>query len=220
MSQSTYYSHPRPQMRAFVPSTARRLLDIGCGDGAFAAGLIAERAEQGLDLEVWGIEQDPTAASRAMAHLHDVRCGDASALLADLPAGHFDCVVMNDVIEHIAWPEPLLRDLPRLLAPGGHLVTSMPNVRHFPHLWNLVVHGDWEYRDEGILDRTHLRFYTRDSMRRLLERCGFRVVRQDGINPTSSWRWRLFDLLTLGRARDMRYLQFACQSVPAGEVAS
>ncbi|MEZ4386637.1 MAG: class I SAM-dependent methyltransferase [Candidatus Krumholzibacteriia bacterium] len=217
MSQSSYYSHPRPQMRAFVPASARRILDIGCGDGAFAAGLRAERLAQGLDLEAWGIEQDPDAAARALSHLSEVRCGDAGEVIDELPAGYFDCVVLNDVIEHIAWPEPLLRGLHRLLAAGGCLVASVPNVRHFPHVWNLVVHGDWEYRDEGILDRTHLRFYTRRSLRHLLERCGFRVVRQEGINPTGSLGWRMFDALTLGRARDMRYLQFACLAEPRRE---
>lgn len=204
-------------MRAFVPDGAVRVLDIGCGDGAFAAGLRAERRQRGQDLEIWGLELDPEAALRAESSLDQVRCGAAEDLVAGLPSGHFQCVVMNDVIEHIAWPLPLLSALPAVLAPGGRLVTSIPNVRHFPHLWNLVVHGDWRYRDDGILDRTHLRFYTRQTMADLLAEAGFRVLEQRGINPTNSLRWRLFDLLSLGRARDMRYLQYACVAEPTAE---
>jgi len=217
MSNGSYFSHSRPQMRAFVPTEALRVLDIGCGDGAFAAGLRAERREQGRELEIWGLELDSDAARRATANLDEVRCGPAEDLLPDLPRAHFDCVVMNDVLEHIAWPQPLLSGLHAVMAPGARLVTSMPNVRHFPHLWNLVVHGDWRYRDEGILDRTHLRFYTRDTMIELLETTGFRVREQHGINPTRSLRWRLFNLLSLGRARDMQFLQFACVAASARE---
>ena len=217
LSAPRYHSHERPQMRRHVPVAARRVLDVGCGDGAFAAGLRAERRETGQQLEIWGLELSPEAAARARERLDHVLCGPAEAQVAELPAAHFDCIVLNDVLEHLAWPEDLLRGLHRTLAPGGRLVASIPNVRHFPHVWNLAVHGDWEYRDEGILDRTHLRFFTRASMRTLFARAGFRLVTQEGINPTGSWRWRLFDLLTLGRARDMRYLQFACVAEPDGD---
>lgn len=215
MTTTTYYRHARPQMRAYIPAAARCILDVGCGDGAFAAGLKAEREAGGERLEIWGLELNEAAAARAREHLTEVRCGDAATLVGDLPASTFDCVVLNDILEHLVDPEALLRALHRVLVPGARLVASIPNVRHFPHLWNLVVHGDWEYTDEGILDRTHLRFFTRTSMRAALERSGYRVVRQEGINPTGSWRWRLFDGLTLGRARDMRYLQFACVAEPA-----
>lgn len=210
MTSQRYFSNPRPQMRAFVPASARCILEVGCGDGAFAAGLREERRAAGVELEIWGVERDPAAAARAEAVFDRVICDAAESALADLPDGRFDCVVMNDIIEHIAYPEPLLAGLASHLTPRASLVTSMPNVRFFTHLWDVVVHGDWEYRDDGILDRTHLRFYTRDTMRALLERAGYRVVRQEGINPTRSWRWRLFDLLTLGRARDMQFLQYAC----------
>ncbi len=215
MSASGYHSHARPQMRRFVPAEARILLDVGCGDGAFAAGLREERP--GGDLQIWGLELDPDAGARAQAHLHRVLIGPAQTTVTSLPAATFDCVVLNDVLEHMAWPEEFLRALHRVLRPGGVLVASIPNVRYFPHLWGLVVRGDWEYRDEGILDRTHLRFFTRQSMQGLFARSGFALRRQEGINPTGSWRFRAANLLTAGRLADTRYLQYACVAEPLAE---
>lgn len=201
-------------MRAFVPAESRCLLDIGCGDGAFAAGLREERRRQGIELEIWGLELDHGAAARASGRLDRVLAGPAEQRLAELPAGNFDCVILNDLLEHLACPEDLLRGLHRVLAPGGCVVASIPNVRYFFNVWDLTVRGDWEYHDEGIRDRTHLRFYTRSSMHGLFARSGYRLVRQEGINPTRSWRYRVFNLLCLGRLGEMRYLQFACVAVP------
>jgi len=210
-----YHSHPRPQMRAFVPDSARTILDIGCGDGAFAAGLRAERRERGQELEIWGLELDAAAADRAAGHLEKVLTGPAQERVKELPDGRFDVIVLNDVLEHLAWPEEFLRDLRRVLAPGGCLVASIPNVRYFFNVWDLVVRGRWEYEDEGILDRTHLRFFTRASMGDLFARAGYTLQRQEGINPTGSWRFRLCNALALGKLADMRYLQFACVAEPA-----
>ena len=212
-----YHSHPRPQMRAYVPQDARVILDVGCGDGSFGAGLRDERRTAGHELELWGLELDPQAAARAVERLDHVLAGSANERVAELPAAYFDCVVLNDILEHLAWPEELLRDLRRVLKPGGILVASIPNVRHFFNVWDLVVRGDWEYRDEGIRDRTHLRFFTRSSMCGLFARGGFRLRRQEGLNPTSSWRFRACNLLCLGRLGDMRYLQFACVAELAGK---
>ncbi len=204
-------------MRRYVPAGARALLDVGCGDGAFAAGLRADREGPGDPLEIWGLELDPDAAQRARQHLQRVLVGPAQTTVTALPAAHFDCVVLNDVLEHMAWPEEFLRSLHRVLRPGACLVASIPNVRYFPNLWGLLVRSDWEYRDEGILDRTHLRFFTRDSMRGLFVRSGFRLQRQEGINPTGSWRFRVANLLSLGRLADTRFLQYACVAEPSPE---
>jgi 2-polyprenyl-3-methyl-5-hydroxy-6-metoxy-1,4-benzoquinol methylase len=201
-------------MRAFIPLEARTLLDIGCGEGAFAAGLREQRRQDGRELEIWGVELDPEAAARAATHLDRVLTGPAEQMIDELPPGHFDCVVLNDILEHLAWPEDLLRSLHRVLAPGACLVASIPNVRHFHNVWDLVVRGDWSYQDEGIRDRTHLRFFTRTSMQDLLTAGGFKLVRQVGINPTRSWRFRLSNLLCLGRLGEMRYLQYACVAAP------
>ena len=196
-------------MLAFVPARARRILDVGCGEGVFAAGLKRERS-----VEVWGIELDSNAAASAADKLDRVLIGDAVQCLADLAGGAFDCVVLNDILEHLVDPEELLRGLKPKLAAGGCLVASIPNVRYFPHLWQLVVRGQWEYAAEGILDRTHLRFFTRYSLTALFGRCGYRLEQIEGIHPTGSWKFQLVNLLALGRWSDMRFLQFACVAVP------
>lgn len=193
-------------MEGEVPLQARRLLDVGCGAGAFAA-VLRQRRGEGLHIE--GIELDPDAARRAEDLLDRVHVGDAIVKLQELAGESFDCVIMNDLIEHVEHPDRLLAAARKLLAPGGHLVTSMPNVRFFFNVVNLVVHGRWDYTDEGILDRTHLRFFTRSSMVRLLREAGFEVIGMRGINATGSIKFKLVNLLTLGRWSDMRYLQFA-----------
>jgi 2-polyprenyl-3-methyl-5-hydroxy-6-metoxy-1,4-benzoquinol methylase len=214
-----YFDHPRPQMRAFVPASARTILDVGCGAGAFATGLREERRRGGHELEIWGLELEPAAAAAAAGVLERVLQGPAEELVGRLPEAHFDCICCNDVLEHLAWPDRVLRDLRRVLKPGGVVVASIPNVRSFGNVWDLVVRGAWSYTDEGILDRTHLRFYTRASMGELFAAAGYRVLRQEGINPTRSWRFRVVNALTLGRWREMRYLQFACVAAPESEVA-
>lgn len=212
--RSAYYGHPRREMEPFVPAAAERVLDVGCGAGAFAATLRAARA--GRVLEIWGVELSPEAAARAGGSCDRVLIGDAVARLRELEVASFDCVVMNDVLEHLAEPAPLLREARRVLRPAGALVVSLPNVRYFFNVWGLAVHGHWDYVDEGILDRTHLRFFTRSSLGRLLEDEGFTVQRLQGINPTGSVKFKLVNLLTLGRWADMRWLQFACVARPRG----
>jgi 2-polyprenyl-3-methyl-5-hydroxy-6-metoxy-1,4-benzoquinol methylase len=210
ISADDYFARPRPQMIPFVPPDARRILDVGCGAGAFGSGLREVWESRNQELEIWGVELDQDAADRAAQQLDRVLCGDAVQVVAGLPAAHFDCVLLNDILEHLVEPQTLLQRLGPLLAPAGRLVTSIPNVRYFDNVRDLVVHGRWDYTDEGILDRTHLRFFTRSTIRRLLETSGYRVETMAGINPTGSLQFRLVNLITLGRWSDMRYLQFAC----------
>jgi 2-polyprenyl-3-methyl-5-hydroxy-6-metoxy-1,4-benzoquinol methylase len=210
--RSAYYGHPRREMEPFVPQAAGALLDVGCGAGAFAATLRTARA--GRQLEIWGVELSPEAAARARATIDHVLVGDAHACLRELPDARFDCVVMNDVLEHLVEPALLLHEARRVLRPDGVLVASLPNVRYFFNVWDLVVRGRWDYTDEGILDRTHLRFFTRSSLVRLFTEAGFDMVRMQGINPTGSLKFKLANLVTLGRWADMRWLQFACVARP------
>ena len=200
-------------MLPLVPHTARRILDVGCGAGAFSAVLKQDRAARKVAVEIWGLEMDPEAAALAQEVLDQVQVGDATELARDLPTGYFDCILLNDVLEHVLEPADLLAALRPALATEGRVVASIPNVRHFPNVVNLVVHGRWDYTDEGILDRTHLRFFTRSSMGRLFHEAGYTVEKMTGINPTGSLKFKLMNLLTLGRWSDMRYLQFAVRAV-------
>ncbi|MFH2053180.1 MAG: class I SAM-dependent methyltransferase [bacterium] len=207
-----YYGRPRRELQRFVPADARRILDVGCGAGAFAAGLLEARP----DLEITGIEFDPEAARRAAEVLHAVHTGDAHAVIPTLPRGAFDCICLNDVLEHLLEPGDLLGMLPPLLAPGGRVTASIPSVRYFWNVVDLALKGRWEYADEGICDRTHLRFFTRSSMIALFRDSGFTVETVAGINPTGSLKFKAFNALTLGRFADMKYLQFVLAGRPAG----
>ncbi len=193
------YDATRTEMVPFVPGEVRRVLDVGCSTGRFGAAL---REERPLDL-LWGIDPEP-ADNPAYDRIVTGRFPE------DLPAGQtFDCLVCNDVLEHVEDPWGLLDRLDGVLDPGGVVVASIPNVRHLSVVGGLVLRGRWEYADRGVLDRTHLRFFTAASARALFEGAGYRVERFERINLPERGRRGLLRRALLGRADDFFALQFA-----------
>ena len=151
--------------------SGKRVLDVGCATGSLAEVLV------GNGCTVVGVERDPGAAKRAAAHcahveVMDLDGGDLQAL-----AGHgpFDVIVAADVLEHLLDPARTLRQLAGLLAPQGYLVTSIPNVAHGSVRLALLA-GRFPYSDVGLLDHTHLRFYTLSSMTDMITDGGFDLV--------------------------------------------
>jgi len=199
-----YYSNDRPELVPFIPEKLVRALDVGCGEGAFGAHIKASRG-----CEVWGIEPVASAADSARARLDRVLAEPIESAMAKLPDGHFDGVFFNDVLEHLADPEAALRALRPKLAPGATLIVSIPNVRYFPNLRDLLVRQDWKYTDAGVLNRTHVRFFTDRSARRMIESCGYEIARAKGINGLPLWKILPWIVLSGGALRDTRYLQFA-----------
>lgn len=168
---SNYYRHPRREVIELVPLAARTVLDVGC-----AAGLLGEqlRARQGC--EVWGIETDPEAARLASGRLARVLEAPAERAAAELPARYFDGLILADVLEHLTEPLATLRALAPSLAPGASVIISVPNIQYHVVLRDLLA-GRWTYRPSGILDSTHLRFFTRASIVELVRLAGLSVER-------------------------------------------
>lgn len=206
-----YYANARNDMLPFVPDGLGRVLDVGCGGGNFGRSLLA----RGKASEMWGIELNPEAAEHARAAFSRVDTGDAIERLAGLPEGHFDAVLFTDVLEHLAWPDEALRRTRRLLRPGGVVIASLPNVRYFWTLRDLVFRREFRYADEGVLDRTHLRFFTGRTIPEWFERGGMEIIRLQGINPLEDRRFDWLNRLTLGWLDDCRWLQYAIVARPA-----
>ena len=209
-----YFQNQRHEMLKYIPKISSIILDIGCASGGFGQILKAERS-----VEIWGIEPNESAASLAAQKLDKVICGDFTSSL-NLPRHSFDCIVFNDVLEHLVDPYSALLYCKELLRDEGVVVASIPNVRYFDNIWNLLFHKNWEYTDYGILDKTHLRFFTQRSMLSTFDSLGYEIKSIEGINflenkhPHQVRKFKLLNLLLLNQIEDMRYLQFAVVARP------
>lgn len=155
-------------LRLWGKRTGLRVLDVGCGFATTSARI------QKLGNDVTGIDSSPEIEAVAAQRLSRVVHGDV--LDVDLGDAQFDVIIFADVLEHLPWPVSALKRYLRWLAPGGSVIVSLPNVGlwsvRFAHLL-----GRWEYDETGVLDRTHLRFFTRRSARWLIAEAGLTVAR-------------------------------------------
>lgn len=204
-----YYSNVRHEMVPFLPAQYSRVLEVGCGEGAFVQ-LLSQPCE------TWGIELEPDRGARAATVMHKVLVGPYDAVQHELPLRYFDLVICNDVIEHLPDPEAFLTSIRARMTPGGHIVASIPNMRHWEVLAQLLVRKDWHYVQDGIMDRTHMKFFTEKSIERLFRETGFAVLQQEGINgvfhPLRRVIVRAIGYATFGYYRDIEYRQFAVRA--------
>lgn len=156
----------------------KRVLELGCAAGAMSAVL-----KQHYHCTVTGVEYDAMAASAAAAHCESlvVTSLDEPDWAAQVPHAQFDTVIAADVLEHLRDPEGCLRQIRGLLAADGKVVISVPNLAHSGVLAALLC-DDFQYAEIGLLDRTHIHFFTATTLKRMLQRCGFEVVHTDTVN--------------------------------------
>ena len=159
---------------AMDPIAGRSVLEIGCASGAL--GEVMKR--RGASCYV-GVEAVPEVAERARARLDRVYVGDAEKMVITEPPRSFDYVVFGDVLEHLADPWTTLRRCATFLKPEGLVVASIPNINH-ASIFHGLLSGRFEYTDAGLLDRTHLRFFTLSEIGLLLERAGLACVNVTG----------------------------------------
>lgn len=200
-----YSFQERREVLPFVPPGAHKILDVGCARGGFGSAL-----RDGSARQVFGVEPNPEAADAAAPHYESVYRGTFPEAVPE--AERFDCVIFLDVLEHLTDPYATVRASRDMLLPGGTVLASLPNVRHASVLRRLLVHADWTYQDEGILDWTHLRFFTHKTMRSLFEDNGFRVEVLAPINQSQNLAGRV--LRRLPPVRDMAAVQFVVVARP------
>lgn len=203
--QDSYFANARREIEPLLPSSAPRVLEIGCGAGATLAWL----KERGTCQSTTGVELFEAAAAEARTRVDHVIVANAEQWIAragDMPA--FDLVLCLDVLEHMVEPWAFVSQLEQLIAPGGSLVCSIPNVRYYKVVRDLVFKGQWRYRHDGILDRTHLRFFTREGALALASTPTLQVTDWRPYWKSRSVGTRLADKLTLGLMRDFLAMQY------------
>jgi len=173
---SDYYQRKRKELTIFIPKRYFKVLEIGCAEGNFRENLNQE-------CEYWGVEPFAAAAEVAMKKLDKVLVGTYQEIKNSLPKYYFDLVICNDVIEHMVDPDEFFQTIKEYINKDGCLVGSIPNVRYISNLFRLLMKKDWKYTDQGILDDTHLRFYTEKSLKRTISENGFVIEQFQGINP-------------------------------------
>ncbi len=145
------------------------VLDVGAGPGHVARALRAGRG----DVRVWAVEPEPESARALAGSVEEVH-----ATLDGVGRDGFDLALLLDVLEHVPDPAALLAQVAARVRPGGALLVSVPNVAHWSVRASLLA-GRFDYAPRGIMDRTHLRFFTRRTFRSLLAGAGLEVVAED-----------------------------------------
>lgn len=205
MYNQNYYSLSRTEMLKYIPQDAKKILEVGCGEGLFLSQI-----KEKLSAEVWGVEMNPIAAEKVSKIAHRVLVGDYNVLYKQLPQKYFDCIVFNDVIEHFSDPWKTLENTKQLLSENGVIVSSIPNFIYIGNLTDIILNSDFRYREEGgFLDKTHLRFFSSKSIYRLFEETGYDVIFQEGSRPCKSWKEKLLINLSFGYLKASRYKSFS-----------
>ncbi len=197
-------------MQKFVPISSKKILEIGCGQGNFGLAL-----KKSLGAEVWGIDISEKYAKLAEENLDKVIIGDINNLMGDLPDKSFDAIIMNDVLEHLYNPWEVINKLKIKLNPEhGVLVCSIPNIRYFRVLFKLFFAGKWDYEQSGILDFTHMRFFTKDGIIKMFASEGYVIRNIEGLFKTKSMRPKILNFLFWGKFADTYYTNFAVVAQP------
>lgn len=196
-----------------MPDTYSRVLEIGCAEGNFSRQL------KGFD-ELWGVEPCSPAALKAERAGYRVINSTFDEALLQLPDDFFDLVVCNDVIEHLPDHDHFFSSIKKKMVKGAVMIGAVPNMRNYRAMFELLIRKDWPYMEMGVLDRTHQRWFTEKSFKRVLVSHGYAVEvyrgigsllgnRSSFITVSKSIAVMIVILCTFGYCRDIQFLEFA-----------
>lgn len=170
-SDPDYYGRVNQDLLRLIPADAHTVLEVGCGAGALGAAWKREHPQ----MRYYGIEAMEQPAEQAQQVLDHVVCADVEAVVDGfedlLPV---DCLIYGDVLEHLRDPWSCLQRHSEWLRDGGTVLACIPNVQHWSALW-LLLQGEWPLLEEGLFDRSHLRWFTRAGVIRLMRGAGLEL---------------------------------------------
>jgi SAM-dependent methyltransferase len=205
-----YGADNRAEIIPFLPDGSRRILEIGCAYGNFRENIT-------ICDEYWGIEPNLFASKIAAKNLDRVLAGDFDTVYSQLPDKYFDLVICNDVIEHMVDHNYFLQKIKNKMSDDSCIIGCIPNVRHIRNLFNLLIKKDWKYMTYGILDYTHLRFFTKKSITEVFNDNSYNIQRLEGVNK-ELFKWSLKYFLKFPfffiLGMDLRFTQFAFRIKP------
>lgn len=185
-----------------------RLFEIGCGSGS----TLLHARKQGVAASIVGAEYVPQIAAVAKkSGVTRVYPGDFATAAAKIRKSEkpFDAIIMGDVLEHMVDPWSALDLAKQLLAPGGQVVASIPNIRYWRVMYNVFLRGDFRYAEDGIMDKTHLRFFCRKNIVEMFEK-HFQIEQISATTPKSG---RILKVVSFGLLSEFGTLQYLVRAV-------
>ena len=207
MAKSDYYSRERFWPFLLGVSEGAKVLDIGCGKGTLGDAL-----KRIANASVTGVEIIPENCRVAEKVLDNVICGDIQTDIESIK-GNFDYIIFSDSLEHLVNVEDVIKKIKHLCSEKGKILLSVPNVRNFRVLIDLIFFDEWRYTDEGLLDKTHLRFFTYKSLIRLFKENGYEVEKVLYELPLKS-KSGIINMLTFGLFRKVLTSHYYLQVSP------
>jgi 2-polyprenyl-3-methyl-5-hydroxy-6-metoxy-1,4-benzoquinol methylase len=193
-----YFAGARSDYVSLLPcNPSARILEIGCGNGDTGALALAE----GKCGWYCGIELCERAADDARKKLSEVLTGDVERMTLPWADEFFDALIISEVLEHLVDPWEVLRKIHPMMKNGAMVFSSSPNVSHYSVI-RMLLKGQWSLADKGIMDRTHLRWFTFATYRQMFEEAGYAVGQVAPLCELGP-RARLLNSLTRGRFRHL-----------------
>lgn len=176
------YDNYREDILPFIPKDAKTILDVGCGTGKLLGRMKVEARD------CYGIEPNYEAFLMAELNVGENKIINKNVedAINDIPNNFFDVILLLDVLEHLIDPLMVLKLLKVKLNKEGIIISSIPNIRYFHTFYDLVIKKEFQYAEYGVMDKTHLRFFTYKSILKLFNEAGYSIIQQKGINPTPS----------------------------------
>lgn len=192
-----YYSHSRFEMLEYIPEDLGRVLDIGCGKGELGQLLKQNK----MASEVVGVEITQENYNIAKRKLDEVILGNIEEIQLPFSEDSFDTIIFADSIEHLINPWDAIKKVTKYLKNGSNIIAFIPNTRNWKVIFPLLLFGDWDYKDWGLLDITHLRFFTKKTIPKLFNSKLFTVRIQSYIEHNS--KSSLINTATIGLFSDL-----------------